>query len=306
MTCGFLYSAAMKSALVAVDPLELKGSRFDRFCEKIRFLQEKGFVSRVSVAAVVHRSQYLMPYSYYNENKDELAKEARSDVQRACEGKLPYHTVRVLQSGSHANEELVAHLSRHGKRLNSDILIIASNDRTGLPYWFLGSFAETASLTATMPVLVLKNSTPMAKLASKPLLVVPIDVSAPPVARDVAWIANFSRSTGSRLSLVYVVPKQRIVVDALQERKNKDEAKRVLNRVAAALESKGALATTTIVVSESRSIAHSIVDFSEKEKAWMTIATSPKRKKLRRLLLGSNARHVLALSKRPFLSLRFG
>lgn len=294
----------MRNCLVAIDPMELKGARFERFCEKIHFLQEKGFVSRTFVAAVTHRSQYLMPYSYYRDHKDELAKEARVNVKQACEGRFEHETVRVLQSDSHTNEELVSHLSRHGKRIGSDILVIASNDRTGLPYWFLGSFAETASLTATMPVLILKNSTPIAKLTQKPLLVVPIDVSTPPDARDVTWIANLSRSTKSHLSLVYVEPRRRAVVDSLQERKSKDEAALILNRVATALKSKGAISTTTRILAETRSIAHAIVDFAEKEKSWMTIATSPKRKKLRKLLLGSTARHVLALSKRPFLSLR--
>ena len=289
---------------MAIDPMELKGSRFERFCEKILFLQEKGFVLRTSVVAVAHGSQHLMPYSYYRDHKDELAKDARLNIRQACEGKFEHHSVRVLQSDSHTNEELVAHLSRYGKRIGSDILIIASNDRTGLPYWFLGSFAETASLTAKMPVLILKNSTPIAKFAQNPVLVVPIDVSTPSDARDVTWIANLSRSTKSHLSLVYVEPRKRAVVDSLQERKSKDEAALVLNRVATALKSKGALSTTASVLPETRSIAHAIVDFAEKEKSWVTICTSPKRKKLRKLLLGSTARHVLALSKRPFLSLR--
>lgn len=284
--------------------MEIKGSRFERFCEKIRFLQEQGFVSRTFVVAVTHGSQYVMPHSYYRDHKDELTKEARLNIKRACEGKFEHETVRVLQSDSHTNEELVAQLSRHGRRIGSDVLIAASNDRAGLPYWFLGSFAETASLTATMPVLILKNSTPIARLAHKPVLVVPVDVSAPPDARDVRWIANLSRSTNSHLCLVYVEAKKKAVVGSLRERKSKDEAALVLNRVAASLKSKGAVSTTTSILAETRSIAHAIVEFAERKKSWMTIATAPKRKNLRRLLLGSTSRHVLALSKRPFLSLR--
>jgi nucleotide-binding universal stress UspA family protein len=184
------------------------------------------------------------------------------------------------------------------------VLVIGSNDRGGLPYWYLGSLAETAALAATLPVLILKNSTPLAAVSRQPKLIIAVDVAAPPNTRDLTWLGNLSRSTKSHLSLVYVEPRHRVVIDSLQERKSKDEAKRVLRRLATSLKSKGAAATTISVLPESRSIAHAIVEFAEEEKAWMTVATTPERTRLRRLLLGSNARHILALSKRPFLSLR--
>lgn len=243
-----------------------------------------------------------MPYEYYKSYKNELAKEARLNVQRACEGKFQYRTVRVIQSDASTNEELVAQLSRHGKKMNLDILVVGSSDRKGLPYWFLGSLAETASLSASMPVLVLKHSSTIISRTRK--LVVAVDASATPSARDIAWLANLSRSTKSHLSLVYVEPRKRAVVDSLQERKSKTESLHSLQQLALSLRSKGAVATTVTILPEDRSIAHRIVEFSEKQKAWMTITTTAKRTRLRKLLLGSNARRILALSKRPFLSLR--
>lgn len=294
----------MRTALVAIDPMALKEKVFEGLCEKIRSFQELGFISKTSIASISHRDQYLMPYEYYKTHKDELAKEARLNVERACEGKFQYKTVRVIQSDASANEELVALLSRHGKRMNLDLLVIGTNDRKGLPYWFLGSLAETASLSATMPVLVLKHSAPSTEGSRTRKLVVSVDASASPSTQDITWLANLSRSTKSHLSLVYIEPRKRAVVDSLQQRKGKAEARQSLQRLATSLRSRGAVTTTVTVLPEDRSIAHTIVEFAEKQKAWMTITTTAKRTRMRKLLLGSNARHILALSKGPFLSLR--
>lgn len=294
----------MKEALVSIDPMAIKGKGFKRFCEKIRLFQEQGFISRTSVASVIHSSLYLMPYDYYRISKDGLAKEARLNVDRACRGQFQYNTVRVLQSDSSANEELVANLSRYGKLMGSDILVLGSNDRKGLPYWILGSLSETASLSASMPVLIFKTSTSISPRSRAPRLVCAVDVAAPPSARHITWIANLARSTKADLDLVYVDPRPRAMLSSLQQRKSKGDAQRILRSQVVAFKSKGAGSVTSTILSEGRSIAHTMAEFSEKQSAWLTITTTPKRTKIRRLLLGSNARHILALTRRPFLSLR--
>lgn len=59
-----------------------------------------------------------------------------------------------------------------------------------------------------------------------------------------------------------------------------------------------------IVEDEEVSVGHTIAKISNKSKSWIIVTTSAKRKKVRRLLLGSRARQMLALTKRPFLSIR--
>jgi nucleotide-binding universal stress UspA family protein len=173
-----------------------------------------------------------------------------------------------------------------------------------LPYWILGSLSETASLSASLSVLIFKTSVSIRARSRAPRLVFGVDVSAPPSVRDITWIAKLARSTKAHLDVIYIDPRPRALLGSLQERKSREDTQKILQRQVTALKSKGAGSVTTVILKESRSIAHTIVEFSEKRAAWLTITTTPKRTKIRRLLLGSNARHILALTQRPFLSLR--
>ncbi|MGE3682183.1 MAG: universal stress protein [Bdellovibrionales bacterium] len=293
----------MKSALIAIDPMVLKGKAFERLCEMIRRFQDEGLFSRAFVVSVIQPSQFLMPYADFRKDKDELAREAQANVKRACSGKFEFSSVRVLQAVSDTNEEIVDLLSKHSKRFGVDVLVVGSNDRRGLPYWFLGSLSETASLTAKIPVLVLKNSAFQVRLPQKPNFVVAVDVAAPPQAQQISWLVRLAKVTDASVHLIYVEPLVRPVIDRLQQRKNHEEATRILKRMEGAIKSSGVFVHASIR-EETRSIAHTIVEFAEEKRASLTLVTTPKRSKVRKLLLGSNARHVLALTKRPLLSLR--
>ncbi len=293
----------MKSALVAVDPTTLKESSFEHLCEAVRLFQEKKIFSRTSVVSANHASQFLMPYSYYRKHKDELAQEARNNVRAACTGKFQFVSNRVLQSDSHTNEEIVDLISKYGRRSGMDILTVASNDRKGLPYWFLGSFSETASLTAKMPILVFKGKLSSLEISRNTNFVVGVDVAAPPSSQDIQWLVSLAKAAQARVHLLYIEPQERLIVGRLQLRKNRIEAIRILERLQRAFEAKG-VSSTSSIKEETRSIPHALVEFADKKGALLTVATTPKRSTVRKLLLGSTARNVLALTKRPFLSLR--
>lgn len=293
----------MKSALVAVDPMAIKESSFEHLCEAVRFFQEKKILSRTLVISATHASQFLMPYSYYRDHKDELAEEAQSKVRAACTGKFQFVNNRVLQSDSHTNEEIVDIISRHGRRTGMDLLVVGSNSRKGLPYWFLGSFSETASLTAKLPILVFKGKFSNIEISRSANIVVGVDVAAPPSSQDINWLVSLAKAAQARIHLLYVEPRERPLVDQLQLRKNRDEATHVLERLQHAFETRSVSSTLTIK-EETRSISHTLVEFADKKGALLTVATTPKRSSVRKLLLGSTARNVLALTKRPFLSLR--
>lgn len=293
----------MKSALVAVDPIALKESSFEHLCEAIRVFQEKKIFSRTFVVSAAHASQFLMPYSYYRNHKDELAQEARKKVKDACKGKFQFISNQVLQSDSHINEELVEIISRYGRRKGMDMLVVASNDRKGLPYWFLGSFSETASLTAKMPILVFKGKLSNLEFSHNTNFVVGVDVTAPPSSHDINWLVSLAKAAQARIHLLYIEPRERPLVSRLQLRKNRDEAIIVLERLQRTLETRNVPSTSTIK-EQTRSISHTLVEFADKKGALLTVATTPKRSSVRKLLLGSTARNVLTLTKRPFLSLR--
>lgn len=293
----------MKNALIAIDPLALKGRPFEHLCGMVQLFQEKGLFSRTSVVSVVQPSQFSMPYSYYRKRKGNFAHEAMNNLRNACHGKFQFVTAQVLQSNSDANEELVELLSKHSKHLGAELLVTGSSDRKGLPYWFLGSLSETASLAAKMPVLVIKHVIPTKEFLRSMNFLVGVDVATPPSARDINWIVGLAKTANARVHLVYVSPLKRPFVDRLQQRKGLAEAMKILGGIQRKFEVNGIPATSSIKM-ESRSVAHTLVDFAEKRNALLTIVTTAKRSRVRKQLLGSTARHTLALTKRPFLSLR--
>lgn len=293
----------MKSALVAVGPTSQKGHCFERFCELVRFFQAKGFFSETSVASIIHASLYAVPFSWYREMSGEFAEEAQESVEAACQGRFAFDSVKILESETHANESLVTQISRFGRRTGKDLLIVLSNERTGLPHWILGSFSETAALTASLPVLVMKPHTRELDLSKSARFVVAVDVAAPLSSKDLRWITKAAKLADSHVDLVYVEPRPRPVIESLQKRREKGEASLVLKKMQRILRSEG-VETSAEILTEGKTIAHTIAEFAEKRKAWMTITVGAKRSLARKLLLGSTARRLLSLTERPFLSLR--
>ncbi len=293
----------MKSALVGLDPTVKKNPTLDRFLELLCLYKSRGVFARTSIASIVNPSSYAVPSSAYRELKGQYVKEAKHRIKRAIQGSLDLDPIYVLASDSQANETHVQQLTRYARRLNADALVLSSNDRSGVPYWFLGSFSETAALTAGIPVVVIKPSLAAADLSRDVRFVLAVDAAAPPNATAVRWIAELTKSAKGKLDLVYVIPKRRVVIDALQERKNEEEVEKVLAKLKASFQSNGVHAQTK-AITESKSVAQAIADYAEDAKAWLTITTAPERSGVRKLLLGSTARKILSLTRRPFLSLR--
>jgi nucleotide-binding universal stress UspA family protein len=211
--------------------------------------------------------------------------------------------VRVLQSESSHNEDLVDKLSKHVLDLRADLLVLSSNERKGLPYWLLGSVSETASLTAKVPVLVLKAPSRERKFSRFVNFVVGVDVAAPPSRQDVNWIANLARVCGARVHLFYVRPRKNKLRDKVRAKVDRQQTHQVLQGLEARFNEKG-ISTSVVIKPERKSIPHTITEYAAKTGAWLTITTTAQRSRAQKLLLGSNARHILMFSKGPFLSLR--
>lgn len=292
----------MNSAVVAIDPVSTKGAAFERFCDIVRLFQDKGFFSRTSVASLIHASLYSIPLGWYSERKASLARDAQNAIHTACKGRFDFDSTRVLLADSSASEDLVARLSAYGHREEADVLVMASSDRA-LPPQLLGSFAGTAALTATLPVLIIHPRLRESRLSPGVRLVVAIDVAAPPSPKAIRWIARTAKVAKAQVDLVYAEPITRPLLASLRKRADKVEADRTLKKIRASLAASGVNARVRTLKS-SASAAHAIAEFAEERKAWMIITIAAKRSMGRRLLLGSTARRILALTERPFLSLR--
>lgn len=292
----------MKS-LVAIDPIEPKGKSFGNFCEALKLFQSKGLISETTIASTIHASLYLVPFNWYEEMKGRFAIEARDRILSACMGRFDFKSIKILQSDSSSNEDLVAQMSRFSHRTENDLLIVGSSNRAGLPHWILGSFAETAALTAATPVMVVKPHWKEAPFSRKVRFLVAVDIATPPTSAQINWIVRLAKSSNADVDLVFVEPKHRVVLDLVQPPKIKVDSAKVLDGIKSRLHEKGVFAMTH-VIPETKSLAHALANFGDQKKSWVFIMTSPKRSLPHRLLLGSTARRLLALTERPLLSLR--
>lgn len=290
---------------MALDSTSCSGRKFKQFVDAIHFFQKKGIIpGRTSIASVYYSSLSPLPLEFYAKEKWKLADEAEIIIKNAATNHFDFESVKVLLSDSSTTEDHVAQISKFAKKYaHADFLIVGSNDRSGLPLWLLGSFSETAALTALLPVLIIKPYFHTLAFSRIPHFLITVDIAAMPSQAELSWIRSFASSVKARLQLVYVIPRIKPIIDSLQLRKNRYEAMKKLNELKSQLESID-IKVSVAVVDEEVSVGHTIAKVADKSKSWIIVTTSAKRRKIRRLLLGSRARQMLALTKRPFLSIR--
>src|SRR5690606_25821060 len=145
------------------------------------FFQKEGIISAdATVASVYHPSLIPLPSEVYTAQKLRLWMEASSVVTQTIQGKFSFKSVQVLDSPSPQSEDHIGLISKFAEKNDFDFLVTGSNDRSGLPYWFLGSFSEAALMLATLPLLIIKPYFRSLKFSKKPKLVIGVDVGTPP------------------------------------------------------------------------------------------------------------------------------
>jgi nucleotide-binding universal stress UspA family protein len=293
----------MKKAVIALSPRQDLDENLDHFYDTLKLFQDKGFFADTAVVSVIHPLAYLMPMQWYKDMRGRLAKEAHQDLEKRVQQRIHYQTIKVLQSSTDSLEYLASMVSRYAQRIGSDVLVLASNARTGLPHWIMGSFSETAALLARHPTLIIKPHIPPEQFASAPHMVVCVDVIAPPSAQELRWIATAAKTGGATLDLLYVKPKPRPLFAAMQPGKTPKDPQKVLDDAQKKLEKAG-VSVRSSILDEGSSLAQTVVDFAEQKQTWAIFTVATPRSTLRKLLLGSQARKILALTQRPFLSLR--
>jgi nucleotide-binding universal stress UspA family protein len=295
----------MKKAVIALSPREDPEQDLGHFYETLRLFQDRGFFAETTIASVIHPFLYLMPNQWFKDMRGRLAKEAHEYLERSAKDRFRFQSIKILQASTDTLEALVTILSRFASRSGSDVLVTASNDRTGFPLWLLGSFSETAALTARHPILVIKPHMSPQDFAPSPHMVVCIDVTAPPSTQVLRWIAQAAGAGGAAIDLVYVKTKRRPILDVIQPSKAPKDPQKILDGIQAKLQKAG-LQVSVSVLEEGSSLAQTLVDFAEQKQTWAILTVAAARSTLQKLMLGSNARRILTLTQRPFLSLRLG
>lgn len=293
----------MKKTVIAVDPTTHSGKSFERFCAAVRFFQDKGLFGPLTVASVFSPAMTPLPFEVFSQEKTRILEEALTSIKSSTRGRFKYDSAQVLYSESPSVADHVAKLSDFSKKSHADLLVFGSHERSGLPYWFLGKFSETAALTAGASVFIIKPYLHRIEFSREPRILVAVDASSPPSKASREWIVARARSLGASLDLASVSPKPRFISNVLEKRSSQSETEKVLGQLQRDFESKG-LKTKIHLLEEGRSIAHSLVELAESRKAWIIATTAADRSLARKLLLGSRARQILTLTKRPFLSVR--
>jgi nucleotide-binding universal stress UspA family protein len=285
----------MKTAIVTIDSTQTKNKNFNRFCEILHLFQTKGFFSDTTIASSIHAALYPVPFKWYREMEARFSKEASTKIASLCTGKFDFNSVKILCSDSSHNEDLISQMSHYGKKTKSDLLILSSSDRTGIPYWFLGSFSETASLTATLPVLIIKPHVKLTDFSKEIKFLISVDASTSIPPKQIRWIIKKAQESKAQVQLIHVNPKPKLLIGKIQKNKSKEEAKQTLKEIQDRFKSAG-VKVSSEVLEQAESVAQTIVDYAEKNKSWITITLGVKRSKTRKILLGSTARKVLSLT----------
>lgn len=302
----------MKTAVIAVEPViqniepvAKRSKSFEAYSRLVQLFQNKGLIPRSSVVSMIHSSLYLVPLSWYAENEGRYAGEAKHEIERLCKGRFNFEFIKVLRASASSNHYLVEQLSKYLNRMRSDLLVVLSSNRSGIPYWFLGSFSETAAFTSDCPVLVFKPHAKESDFSRSVRILVAIDAAASYSARERRWIIELAKSANAHIDLVYAKPPRGKIVESVRLPKDEQLGEVALASFVSDLKKAG-VSTSLAVLKDSDSIAEAIVDYAEKRQSWMIVTISTQRKLARKLLLGSTARRILSLTKRPFLSLRLG
>lgn len=278
-------------------PLPLKN-----FGTMIQRYQEKFLLPQVSIASLIHSALYAVPTSWYYENESRYGAEAHAMIDRACGKSFDYSSIHVLKGKASANHLLVDQLSGFLSKKRSDLLVVLGSNRTGLPYWLLGSFAETAALTCSKSVLVIKSQSNL-KLSTQPRLTVAVDPEAQYTDKDLNWLLRLAQPGRVHLDFVSVRPNPAGVLSHLRKPKQPHLANQKLRKFVQSINKNG-VRTSLTFVKEQASVAETVVAFADKRKSWGIVTVSTERSLTRKLLLGSTARKILMLSKRPFFSIR--
>lgn len=280
----------MKSAIIALDPKVSNDSNFKNFCKVVKLFQDNKILSECSITSVIYPTLFTMPLRWFQEMKQEIQKETLNKIEQACMGQFEFKDKKVLISSSSVTEDVVQQLARFTLKMKKNIMVLSSNSRTGLPYWILGSFSETASLISPAPVLIIKPHLRPSNFSKTVRILVAIDVNVKMNRETLNWIISLARYSNAEIDLIHVSQEGISPVHSLTALEQK------IN--------KSGIKVRSTILKQDKSVAHTITEYATKKQVWLTVTIDSEKSKLKKIFMGSTSRRVLSLSKTPFMNLR--
>lgn len=293
---------SLHNVVVAIEPISERSLSFQTFSKTIQKFQKHHILPSTSILSVIHPSLFSVPSSWYREAENKYAGEAAMNIEKNCQGTFDYSSVQILKGKASTNHYLVEEVSEYLKKIHSQLLVVLSSNRQGLPYWLVGSFAETAAFSATSSVLVVKPHLKNQEFSGKPRFTLALDASANYSTRHLKWVVDLVGPANAHVDIISVKPGKSIF-SSLRKSENPKLADKELKHFEKELNNAG-ISTSLSFIKEKDSVSQTIVDFADKKKSWGIITITTERAIARKLLLGSTARKVLTLTKRPFFAVR--
>jgi nucleotide-binding universal stress UspA family protein len=165
--------------------------------------------------------------------------------------------------------------------------------------------AETAAFSAALPVLVLNSGHEEELAKSGNGILFAVDPGNAPSGAELEYVARTARLMSAEVHVLHVRPKRGPLAQALGRRPPSGGGAAVMElwRIEACLRARGACVRSAMVT-QGEPIAASIERHAATHRACLTVVTSPARPCLKRFFLGSVARQLLRISKRPVFVLR--
>jgi nucleotide-binding universal stress UspA family protein len=293
----------MKRAVLAVDPTTFTNSWTQKVFNLVGYFQDHGLFTQLDIVSVIHPNLYILPTSGYRKLESKLLKEAHASLQSQLKEQLNFQKVRVIASDSTFPEDNVRIISDMTRRLKAEVLIVGGSGRQGLAYWMLGSFSETATLSATVPVLLLKQQIDVTRFRKNPVIVLSVDIEYPPRRKVLKSVGELAMRLKASTHVLYVLPKSRLIHKVFEKPEDLPNLVSAHQKLKTQLQSHQ-IKPRFVIKNESKTIAHTINEYAESQHAWAIVLTPSNRGRMHKIMLGSTARRTLALSKLPLLVLK--
>jgi nucleotide-binding universal stress UspA family protein len=161
------------------------------------------------VASVIHPDSYLLPLAFYRDEKHRLAKQSKLELKTKLDPQLKISSVETLVTEDSSMDDHIDLLGRYARSVEAEILIVGTQDRSALSYLVQGSFAESASLKSSLPLMVLGGASGSARVGRPPAILVALDPGHPPAANTRRWIVDLALAFQANISLVPVTDQNR-------------------------------------------------------------------------------------------------
>lgn len=191
----------MKTAVLAIDATRDTPQAIENISRGMIRFQTAGLFDEVHVVSVIHPDSYLLPYSFYRDEKYKLAEQAKLEVRQKLDPELKVSSSEVLVTDGQSMEEHVQLLDRFAKSVEADVVVVGTNDKSTLSYLVQGSFAEATSLNTTLPVLVFGSTSGVVRFSRPPTILVALSPTNLPNESTRKWIVNLARALKANISL---------------------------------------------------------------------------------------------------------